>query len=148
MLVAGGAALYFVSTVSVHDDPATVPSTAAAAPAERYSGAVDEARRLARALVVGENLPGLSVAVALDGEIVWAEGFGWADVERRAPELLIQVRQVFLVLAADRLQNVGVRQQELGDLDSKRPRVHLGIVDGHAQVHVAEIAPVEPLLNA
>ena len=26
--------------------------------------------------------------------------------------------------------------------------VHLGIVDGHAQVHVAEITPVELLLNA
>jgi CubicO group peptidase (beta-lactamase class C family) len=34
---------------------------------------------------VEENLPGLSVAVAVDGGIVWAEGFGWADVERRAP---------------------------------------------------------------
>ena len=36
-------------------------------------------------LVVGDNLPGLSVAVAVDGEIVWAEGFGWADVESRTP---------------------------------------------------------------
>ena len=32
-----------------------------------------------------ENLPGLSVAVAIDGEIVWAEGFGFANVERRVP---------------------------------------------------------------
>jgi len=85
LLVVGGAAFYFVSTISVHDDPATVPSTAAAAPAERYSGAVDEAKRLARTLVVGDNLPGLSVAVALDGEVVWAEGVGWADVAGRTP---------------------------------------------------------------
>ena len=56
-----------------------------AAPAERYSGAVEKARSLARALLVQENLPGLSVAVAIDGEIVWAEGFGFANVERRAP---------------------------------------------------------------
>jgi CubicO group peptidase (beta-lactamase class C family) len=27
----------------------------------------------------------LSVAVAMDGEIVWAEGFGWADVDSRTP---------------------------------------------------------------
>jgi serine beta-lactamase-like protein LACTB len=46
---------------------------------------VEEARRLARSPLVDENLPGLSVAVALDGEIVWAEGFGWAEVERGAP---------------------------------------------------------------
>jgi serine beta-lactamase-like protein LACTB, mitochondrial len=31
------------------------------------------------------SLPGLSVAVAADGELVWAEGFGFADVRRRAP---------------------------------------------------------------
>jgi CubicO group peptidase (beta-lactamase class C family) len=27
----------------------------------------------------------LSVAVGADGDIVWAEGFGWADLEKRAP---------------------------------------------------------------
>jgi serine beta-lactamase-like protein LACTB len=81
-----GAALYFFYTINpVHTDPAAVPSTVAAAPAERYSGAVEKARSLARALLVQENLPSLSVAVAIDGEIVWAEGFGFANVERRAP---------------------------------------------------------------
>jgi len=29
--------------------------------------------------------PGLSVAVGLDGEVVWAEGFGYADLENRVP---------------------------------------------------------------
>ena len=86
MILAGGAVAYFVSTISpVHTDPGAVPSTAAAEPAERDSGAVEEARRLARSLVVDENVPGLSVAVAKRGRIVWAEGFGWADVERRVP---------------------------------------------------------------
>ena len=87
ILVVGGGAVFFVLTISpVFTDPAAVPSTAAATQPGRYSGAVDESRRLARALVVEENhLPGLSLAVAVDGELVWAEGFGWADVERRAP---------------------------------------------------------------
>jgi len=31
------------------------------------------------------NLPGASVAVAIDGRIVWSQGFGWADIERRVP---------------------------------------------------------------
>jgi serine beta-lactamase-like protein LACTB len=85
ILVVGGAALYFVFTISpVHTDPAAVPSTASAQE-QQYSGALGEARRLARSLLVEENLPGLSVAVAVDGEIVWAEGFGWADVEHRTP---------------------------------------------------------------
>jgi CubicO group peptidase (beta-lactamase class C family) len=85
IMLAGGAAIYFVFTMSVHTDPKAVPSTVAAAPAERYSGAVEEARRLARSLVVEENLPGLSVAVAHEGRVAWAEGFGWADVEHRVP---------------------------------------------------------------
>jgi serine beta-lactamase-like protein LACTB len=85
ILLVGGAALYFVSTISVHPDPAAVPSTAADVHVERYSSAVEESRRLARALLLDENLPGLSVAVAVDGEILWAEGFGWADVEDRVP---------------------------------------------------------------
>jgi serine beta-lactamase-like protein LACTB, mitochondrial len=85
ILVGGGAVLYFVFTISVHSDAAAVPSKAAGVPIERYSRAVEEARRLSRSLVVKDNLPGLSVAVAIDGEMVWAEGFGWADVERRAP---------------------------------------------------------------
>jgi len=86
ILVVGGGAVFFVLTISpAFTDPAAVPSTAAATQPGRHSGAVDESRRLARALVVEENLPGLSIAVAVDGETVWAEGFGWADVERRAP---------------------------------------------------------------
>ena len=85
MLVGGAVVVFFVTISPVHTDPATVPSTAAAAPAARHSGAVEEARRLARSLLVDENLSGLSVAVALSGETVWAEGFGRAEVERRAP---------------------------------------------------------------
>lgn len=30
-------------------------------------------------------LPSIAVAVAKDGRIVWEEGFGWADLERRVP---------------------------------------------------------------
>src|SRR5262245_8687963 len=85
MVLVGGAVLYFVSTMSVHPDPAAVPSTTAIADEGRYSGAVEESRRLARALVVESNLPGFSVAVARDGQILWAESIGWADLESRTP---------------------------------------------------------------
>jgi CubicO group peptidase (beta-lactamase class C family) len=37
------------------------------------------------ALRVRLRIPGMSVAIARDGEVVWARGFGWADVERRVP---------------------------------------------------------------
>jgi serine beta-lactamase-like protein LACTB, mitochondrial len=84
IIVVGGGALYFVSTMAVHPNPAAVPSTPGVH-AERYAAAIDESRRLALALVLEDNLPGLSVAVARDGEIVWTEGVGWADVEDRKP---------------------------------------------------------------
>jgi serine beta-lactamase-like protein LACTB, mitochondrial len=87
MFAVGGAAVWVMSTrpKPVYQDAAAVPSQAAGEPAGRYAVPVDESRRLARALAATGNLPGLSVAVVIDGEIVWAEGFGWADVESRAP---------------------------------------------------------------
>jgi CubicO group peptidase (beta-lactamase class C family) len=38
-----------------------------------------------RAGLIQQNLPGLSVAVGVDGDLVWAEGFGWADLENQVP---------------------------------------------------------------
>jgi CubicO group peptidase (beta-lactamase class C family) len=85
MLVAGGGVAWVVSRPPVHESPASVPAAAAGAPPERFSLAVENARRVARALLVEKNLPGLSVAVGVDAQIVWAEGFGWADVDHRTP---------------------------------------------------------------
>ena len=85
MLVLGGRAAWLMSRKPVHEDAAAVPSTATAAPSTRYAEPVEESRRLARTLAASNDLPGLSVAVAVDGEIVWAEGFGWTDIESRTP---------------------------------------------------------------
>ena len=46
---------------------------------------MEAGRQLARAGLVEGNLPGLSVAVGVGGDLVWAEGFGWADLEKRVP---------------------------------------------------------------
>jgi CubicO group peptidase (beta-lactamase class C family) len=67
----------------VHPDSKEVPSVTLAAPSPKWTASVEQGRQLARAGLVGQNLPGLSVAVGVGGEIVWAEGFGWADVEKR-----------------------------------------------------------------
>jgi CubicO group peptidase (beta-lactamase class C family) len=83
VIMLGSGALYFSCIPDhVHTDPAAIKSTAASVNVEPPATAVEEARRLARALLVDDNLPGLSVAVAVDGAIVWAEGFGYADVDR------------------------------------------------------------------
>lgn len=68
----------------LHPDAQAVPSLTQTAAPQR-SEAIDRARRLIRAAVVEQNLPGVSVAVGAGGDLVWAEGFGWADVETHAP---------------------------------------------------------------
>ncbi len=65
--------------------PQDVPSVVEPAPAPQWSAGAERARQLVRAAVSEENLPGLSVAVGAGGEVVWAEGFGWRDVETRTP---------------------------------------------------------------
>jgi CubicO group peptidase (beta-lactamase class C family) len=67
------------------NDPSALHSEIDEPPAAEYADAVDRARPLVRALVVEENLPGLSLAVGRAGEVVWAEGFGWADINERRP---------------------------------------------------------------
>ena len=68
----------------LHPDPQKVAFvTGTASP--RWAAAVEQARQVARAAVSRQNLPGLSIAVGSGGEIVWTEGFGFADVDRRAP---------------------------------------------------------------
>lgn len=52
---------------------------------ERHAAAVDRGRELLSALVRDGGIVGLSVAVAVDGEVVWAEGFGFADLEAGVP---------------------------------------------------------------
>ena len=57
----------------------------------RYAEAVDPDYGLpivrARSLLHHrtDDFPGLSVAVGLDDRIVWAEGFGWGDLEQKVP---------------------------------------------------------------
>jgi serine beta-lactamase-like protein LACTB, mitochondrial len=58
---------------------------AEAAPPPAWTAAADRAREAMRAGLAEQNLPGLSVAVGVGGDVVWAEGFGFADLEKRVP---------------------------------------------------------------
>ncbi len=81
-----GLRVYMVATATpLHPDPLRVPSSAASAPAREWAGAVERGRQILRERLSEQNLPGLSVAVGADGGIVWAEGFGWADLENQIP---------------------------------------------------------------
>ena len=57
-----------------------VPSQMDDAPAARFAEAVDSSRAAARRRIRAGNLPGVSIAVGRNGEVVWAEAFGWADL--------------------------------------------------------------------
>ena len=87
LLVAGLGLYSFLTTMAtpLYPDPQSVPSVTNAAPLPKWADAVAQARQLARASIVEQNLPGLSVAAGVGGEIVWAEGFGWADLGTRVP---------------------------------------------------------------
>jgi serine beta-lactamase-like protein LACTB, mitochondrial len=87
LLVAGLALYSFITTMATppHTNLEAVPSVTNAEPLPKWADAVAQARQLARAGVVEQSLPGLSVAVGVDGEIVWAEGFGWADIGKQTP---------------------------------------------------------------
>lgn len=70
--------------------PAAVRPAAAQVPAEapapsRHAAAIEEGRRTVAALMAQRAIPGVSVAVLVDGRIVWSEGFGYANLEHRVP---------------------------------------------------------------
>lgn len=87
----------------LHPSTADVPSVARAEGPPPPAGAVERARQLVRSSLTDQNLPGLSVAVGIGGDIVWAEGFGWADLENRAPvapETLFRIGTASTVLTS------------------------------------------------
>jgi serine beta-lactamase-like protein LACTB, mitochondrial len=67
----------------LHPNQQDVPSVKKAAPLPKWADAVEQGRQTVRAHLAERNLPGLSVAVGDGRDIVWAEGFGWADLEKR-----------------------------------------------------------------
>ena len=74
-----------VTATPLHPNPENVPTVTHSAPSPKSAGAVEQARQIVRASLAEENLPGLSVAVGIDGDIVWAEGFGFADLKTSVP---------------------------------------------------------------
>ena len=75
---------YLRATAPLHTNVADVPVTQSSPLPER-AAAAEQARQIVRAALVEQNLPGLSAAVGVGGDVVWAEGAGWADLERRVP---------------------------------------------------------------
>ena len=104
ILAVAGLWVYVSATATpIHPNPQDVQSVAGANPGQRWSGAVEQARQIVRAGLSEQNLPGVSVAVGVAGELVWAEGFGWADIEKQvkvAPDTRFRIGTASTVLTS------------------------------------------------
>lgn len=111
---------------------------AAAAHADEF----DRVRTLIKARMAQQHVPGVSIAVARDGKIVWEEGFGFADLEHRVSadaNTVYSVASVTKPIVATALM-IG---SEKGKLDLDRPvNAYLGRVKLTAWVGSAAEATV------
>ena len=128
LAVIQGVHTYMTATATpLHPEPHGVPSVAHSDPPRQWADAVERGREIMRAGLTGQNLPGLSVAVGMGGDILWAEGFGWADLENQvpvAPHLRFRIGTASNVLTS---AAVGLLLE--------KDRLHL---DGEIQTYVPE----------
>lgn len=59
-----------------------------------YAGVSDELERIIRHEVTDKKLPALSIALVDDQEIVWAQGFGFAEPDQKSPATAATVYRV------------------------------------------------------
>ncbi len=51
--------------------------------AEKWDEAISEAKVIIGEMMTETNYPGLSISIGFDGEIIWSEGFGYADISSK-----------------------------------------------------------------
>jgi serine beta-lactamase-like protein LACTB len=163
LLLAAGLGLYvfILSTMTpLHPTVQDVTSVMHSQPPRQWADAVDQARQAVRAGLAEQNLPGLSVAVAVGGDIVWAEGFGWADLQQRVPvrpETLFRIGTASTVLTSaavgllvekDRLKLDDEIQTYVPEFPPKQWPVTLRQVMGHVAGVRTDGGDEGPLLSA
>ena len=80
----GGLWMYMSATATpLHPERHRVPSVTNSDPSQKWADAVERGRDIMRRGLADRNLPGLSVAVGVYDDVVWAEGFGWADLDKQ-----------------------------------------------------------------
>ena len=146
LLVAGlvGLYVYMANTATpLHASLQDVPSVTHSAPSREWADAVTQGRQIVRAGLIEQNLTGLSVAVGVGTDLVWAEGFGWADLENRvriAPETRFRIgtastaltsAAVGLLLQKDRLRLDDTIQTYVPEFPEKQWPVTLRQLMGH-----------------
>lgn len=76
--------IFVTSTAApVHPQSAAIVSVQQSPPPRHWAAAAGRARQIVKESMA--FFPGVSVAVGIDGNLVWAEGFGFADLDTRVP---------------------------------------------------------------
>lgn len=136
-----------LTATPIHQDANAVQSVIRSTPSPKWTGAVDRARQIARAGLSEQNLPGLSVAVGVGQEIVWAEGFGWADLDRKTaatPETRFRTGEVSKALTSAAVgllleKNALKLDDEIQTYVSEYPKKQWPVTLRHLMAHVAGI---------
>ena len=63
--------------------PPRTPTAAVAGQPRDYASAIATDRKFIADTMRALGAPGASITVVKDGDVVWSEGFGWADIEQR-----------------------------------------------------------------
>ncbi len=111
LLLSGGLT---AASAQVAVQPAEAPSPGV------WRGAIEGSRDVIRQQMQEVGVPGLSVAVAVDGEVVWAEGFGFADLENHVavvPDTKFRIASISKALTS---AGLGILVQE-GRVDLDAP---------------------------
>lgn len=107
----------------------------------------DETREYIRSQLVATSTPSIAVAVAHDGKIIWEQGFGWADRERRivaSEHTVYSLASISKPITATGLMVLAQR----GLLDLDRPaNDYLGTAKLRARVGNARDATVRLVAN-
>jgi serine beta-lactamase-like protein LACTB, mitochondrial len=115
-----GALLVFSAAAAISPRScAQATATVAAPPNHSRAAAIEHTRAIAKEWLE-RGIPGFAVTVAVDGKIVFSEGFGYADLEQRVPVWLttkFRIGSVSKPLTAVAL----VKLVEQGTLDLDAP---------------------------
>jgi CubicO group peptidase (beta-lactamase class C family) len=148
-----------ITTRPLHPDIRQVPSIAAASPPARWAGAVEEGRQIVLGALTDQNLPGISVAVGVAGDLAWAEGFGWADLGKHirvAPATRFRIAEVSntltsaavgLLLETKKLNLDEEIQTYVPEFPNKQWPITLRQLMGHVAGVRTDAGDEEPLLE-
>ncbi|HYG99062.1 MAG TPA: serine hydrolase domain-containing protein [Terriglobales bacterium] len=104
----------FCATLAFSADRASVP------PRKEYAQAAAALEQMIERELRDKQLPAMSIALVDDNEIVWAQGFGYADPERKVPATASTVYRIGSV--SKLFTDIGVMQMaEQGKLDIDAP---------------------------